>query len=449
MPIVPKYTKQISLQTPGVQMSVAAPVRLEQAYVNSYTRSGQLIDSAIKTFFPKEDDDRQNRVPKAGSARASAEKDSLPLRTQLSAAARGELEQNGSLSASALDKFAAKHFTPQDASGPAGRDYSVLRFAAQAAQQSEALLAAKASVREEESLIRRVGSLVRGSQALEEYLSGQLSAYQDRLARTGAKEEEVRSRTDRLRSQTVRDNISRTLSAGDWKSAADTLETHGTSLPEEVRRSCAEKTRASYARSAGEKLWRGAEGGTLQERLRSAQAQVREPDKELASLIRREIDVLARRERLGEYRQTAEDLARVCALDAVSARAFWDGRNTPCAEEFKQVSEAVMRLDADAVRTDAELFMRLYAGLNAAENSRAFKKGKVSARDFVRLEAARCQTQADTPDRETELVLRAADVWMHKKGFAEQDVANVQHALLCDRGSVLETWKEIKNYLEV
>ncbi len=455
MPLVPTYKKQVTRQTPGVNTEAASPVRLQQAYVNNLTRTGQMLPSVLALGMEKSNfsDSGKNTAPKKaasdGMAPPEAWKNVVSLRAGLTEMAQKEVAKTGTLSASSLEAFAAKHFTPQDALGSAGRDYAVLYSAAHEAQKNAETSALKNTINAEASQVRRVGALVRTPQALDEYLAGQIDAYKQHLSAAGTDGDEAAARVEKLRADTVRDNILRALSTGDWQSASQTLAHHGTTLPQETRQACAAKTRAAYARSYSEKLWRAAEGSTPKEKLGSAQNRLREPDKDLSALIRRELEVLSLRAQKDLHRSAADTLFGLAAADGPSAQAALDGKDVFSGEDLQHVSEAVSRLDADAVQTDADVFMRLYGAADQADNRRAFKRGQVSARDFLRLEAARHHKQAGDWSSAERLSLGSVDAWMRKKGFSDGDIALAQYTVLSSSQPFVEAWKEIKNYLEV
>lgn len=464
MPIVPKYTKQIFVQTPGVQTASSSSARLTQAYENNLTRLGTILPAAASlaadmagTFTRRNKPSggksaRPDMMPEYSVNRAAAADASLRLRGGLMEAARNEIKETGTLKTSSLASFAAKNFTPQHADGPAGRDYIVLQSAAREAQRDASSAALDASVQKEETLIRQTGALVRSPAVLEEYLSAQLPAYEARLARAGFGRNEVIGRTQAVRARTVKENILQSLSSGDWRTASAMLEKHGDVLPEELRREFAGKMRASFAQSRGEKLWSEASlktSGGPEEIRRAAEESLDEPDAQLKTLIREELSLCARRAELDKYRASADALQTLSGLDAASARVFLAGTDMLGGEENGPVRRAVSRLDADGVRTGAELFVRLYFRQNGPENVRAFERKKVSGRDFLRLEAVRLQGLAGAVSPEAELVARAADVWMQKKGFSQEDAFRAQYALLTSKQTPAEAWKEIKNYLEV
>lgn len=464
MPIVPVYTKQAFLQTPSVRTEAASPVRLERAYENNATRLGRILPAAVSVGLeiagqesPKKSPGKSVQTSSARPAqdafavRAEAD-EALRLRSDMVASVREEVKQTGAVKSASLESFAQKHFTPQAASGPAGTDYTVLQAAARELERSRQAAALKESVQTEQTLVRRIGALVRSPEALEEYLSVQLPAYRERLSRSGLGKEEVQARIQNVRAQTVRDNVLCALSSGDCWSASAALEKHGSALTEDVKRACAAKTRASFAQRQGEKLWREASLKTTvgpEEIRRIAAASLREPDAELNALIRAELTSLARFAEREEFRAAADELKTLAGLDASSARTFWAGSERLGGKDGELVFRAVQRLDTESFRPEAQTFVTLYFRQSGPENARAFKRGKVTARDFLRLEEARLRGLAGDFSPAEELTVRSADVWMRKKGFSAQDAFLAQYALLTAPNGPAAAWKEIKNYLEV
>ncbi len=452
--IVPKYTKQEFVKTPQIDFSAPSPARLQSVYENNLSRAGKLLPDALNTLSSAAGKFSGKGTGGAVSLPQDADAQ-LRLREHIVSAARDEISRKGKLDTAALEAFASKNFMPETASGEAGRDWSVLYRAAQEEQAEAQTAAAQKNAASEEALVRQVGSLVRSPSALEDYLSSQLPSYEERLRQNGADERVVRASSRLVRAQAVEDNICRSLSIGDWRSAQAALEKHGTALADTNRAACAAKTRAEFARSHAEKLWEQVRletgGDAAQIHCRAAEL-VQDPDAELAALMRRTLASIFRRETAQEHLAAAGTLEAVVQASSDQAVKLLAGRNTLEREEWNLALRAAEAFDGDCTRSDNAFFVQCYFSGTAKEHLRAFKRGRVSARDYLRLEAARHRRESGEQFYAQELLCGGIDVWMRKKGFSAQDVARAQYAVL-SAGAPAEyignVWKEVKNLLEV
>lgn len=455
MPIVPKYTKQEFVKTPGVDYSASNPVRLESAYENNLTRAGRLLPLAVQTAANAAAAGGQKAPASSGVSRRREEDAQLRLREEAVHTAQKELGEKGVINVSSLESFAAKKLTPQTASGPAGRDMTVLLRAARETQAVSDAARARENAVSEEKLLRRVGSLVRSPQALEEYLSSQLPSYEARLAQDGVNEQTVRTSARAVRSQTVEENVCRLLAEGDWRAAQATLEKHGGSLPPAKQEVCSANARAEFARSQAEKLWeevRLETGGDAAQIHQDALNRLQEPDGELNALSRRTLDALLRKEQALEHARAAQTLERAVYLPSAEALAVLAGQTALTGGELAAARRAAEFFDGDTTRTDASFFVQSYFGGGRKEHERALARGKISARDYVRLEAARHRRESGERFYERELLCRGIGVWMQKKGFSAQDTASAQYAVLSSMApaeALGDVWKEVKNLLDV
>ena len=471
MPIIPTITKREFIKTPGVDASVPAPARLAAAYENNLSRFGTLIPAAIRaaskvnagitsagvSVSARSSAGENLRYPGGttenvkAEERAQADKD-LTVRMALVDAVR---QDAGAKGVQALETAAVKNFTPETASGPAARDYAVLHRAAREEQAASASVRARESADTEKTLLRQVGALVRSPEALDEYLSGQVAAYEERLRGNGESEVAVKANARAVRAQTVEENVCRSLSCGDWRAAEATLSKHGDKLPDAARQTCAAKTRALFARSQAEKLWeegRLETGGSAGQIRRYALEHIAEPDVELGAAMRQTVEALSRREGAREHALAAQTLASAARLPSADALGVLDGAPGLDAEELAQARQAALFFDGDNTRSDAAQFVACYFGGTQKEHARLLKREKISARDYVRLEASRHARQSGDSRRAQELLCRGIDVWMQKKGFSAQDSYAAQYAVLtadAPSGSLGDVWKQIKNLLDV
>lgn len=452
--IVPKYTKQEFIKTPQVDGSAPSPVRLQSVYENNLSRTSKLLPNALNTLSSAAEKFSGKGMEGSVSQPQYAD-EQLRLREHIVSTAREEISQKGKLDASTLEAFASKNFTPETASGEAGRDWSVLYRAAQEDQREAQAACGQRNAAREETLVRQVGSLVRSPSALEEYLSSQLPSYEERLRQNGADERTIRASSQLVRAQAVEDNICRSLSIGDWRSAQAALEKHGAILADTNHAACAAKTRAEFARSQAEKLWeqvRLETGANAVQIHRRAAELVQEPDAELAALTRRTLASIFRRENAQEHRAAADTLEAVAQASSDKAVKLLSGRNTLEREEWNLACSAAEAFDGDCTRSDNAFFVQCYFSGTEKEHLRAFKKGRVSARDYVRLEAARHRRESGDHFYAQELLCGGIDVWMRKKGFSAQAVSRAQYAVLsagASAESIGSVWKEVKNLLEV
>lgn len=452
--IVPKYTKQEFVKTPQVDFSAPSPARLQSAYENNLSLAGKLLPAALNTLSVAAEKFSGKQADAAVSKPQSSD-EQLRLREHIVSVAREEISQKGKLDASVLEAFASKNFTPETAEGAAGRDWSVLYRAAQEEQAEAQAAAAHKNAASEEALVRQVGSLVRSPNALEEYLASQLPSYEERLRQNGADERTARASAQAVRAQTVEENICRSLSIGDWRTAQAALEKHGDALTDEKRTACAAKTRAEFARSQAEKLWeqvRAETGANAAQIYRRAVELLREPDAELDALTRRTLASFSRRETAREHLSVAAVLEAAAQCSSAQAVKLLSGRNALDGEAWSRARRAAEAFDGDCTRSDGAFFVQCYFGGTEKEHLRAFARGRISARDYVRLEAARYRREGGEHFYAQELLCGGIDVWMRKKGFSAQDVARAQYAVLsagAPAESVVNVWKEVKNLLEV
>ncbi len=452
MPVIPTYTKREFIKTPGVDASAPAPVRLAAAYENDLTRTSALLPQALGAAG------RAGGGSPAGekvvSSAASAD-ENLSLRKTLAGVVEKEMAAGPEAGFVALERVAAGHFTSQTAAGSAARDYAVLRRAVQEARQTADFAQAKELADTEKTLTRQVGALVRSPEALDEYLSGQLACYEERLRAAGENEASVRAHALCVRAQTVEDNVCRSLVCGDWYAAEATLSKHGDKLADSVRQACAAKTGALFARSQAQKLWEEARletGGPAEAVHRAALERATEPDEALNASVRQTLEAVYRRESAREHLSSAQTLAEAARTSSAQALRLLDGTTALPAQEEDALRRAALFLDGDVTRSDAGRFVACYFDGTQKEHVRLWKREQLSARDYIRLEAARHRRAGGESQRVQELACRAIDVWMRKKGFSAQDVQTAQYAVLtadAPNESLGDVWKQIKNLLDV
>ena len=85
---------------------------------------------------------------------------------------------------------------------------------------------------------------------------------------------------------------------------------------------------------------------------------------------------------------------------------------------------------ASGAVSDPQTFNRLYFSAGEKDNARAFAKGRISARDYFALEAARHLREGGRPDPDAGFLCRGIDLWREKKGLSQEDAERVKHAVL-------------------
>lgn len=334
MPIIPTYTKREFIKRPAVDSSAPAPVRLVAAYENNLTRTAELLPQAVGIATKL-----GGLTGAAGSASALPGEENLRVRETLLNTVQKEMA-GGTVSVKALEQAAVKNFTPQTADGPAAQDYAVLHRAVQDVQQKADLTKEQTALEKEKTLTTQVGSLVRSPQALEAYLSTQLASYQKQLRHSGLSEEAAHTKARAVASQTVEENICRSLACGDWQAAEAMISKHGDKLSGSIRDVCADKIRTVFAQRQAEQLWeegRLETDGSSAQIYRYALEHIAEPDEALNSAMRQTLQAVSRRESAREHGAAAQTLASVAQLSSTEALQLLDSKNTLPADELAHV----------------------------------------------------------------------------------------------------------------
>lgn len=489
MPIVPTYRRQERYRAPDVQLASGSPRRVPEAYENTMQEFGRLSKDVLdylekrrkkqeeekkkKEAKPKnpqnpnpdnpnpENPNPQNpnpenpnpgggKKPSQTSQTPSADGESfspdknLQIRTELLDAVRAEVHEKGTLQTASLDQFAVSRLGEADAETPAARDYMMLRAAAREEEKSAFTRQRSRLASQEENLVRGVGAMAPTPQALEAYLSAQLPAYETRLKENGAAEEDARLQAASVRAQTAAECVRRSLAAGNRFAAQAVFGKYERELPEPVREECAQKIRFSSASSRARDLWRRAAlqtDGTPEARERWARERLEpEEDTELkqtalqtVSSLRAEAQARSHAEQARVYRSLAS------APDADEAERMVTAQRVLNAGELPTARRAARELfSASGVTSDAETFNRLYFSATEKDNARAFEKGRISARDYLTLEAARHLRAGGKPDADAEFLCRGIEVWGEKKGLSQEDAARVKHAVLASASGTQE-----------
>lgn len=455
MPIIPTYQRQERYRAPGVQLTSGAPQRIPAAYENTLQEFGRLSKDALdylekkKKKGNKEGDGQASAQSKKTADSKTSQAEALPfeapafspdenlqIRTELLDAVRSEVNEKGALASLSLDEFAASRFSEADAETPAARDYMMLRAAAREEEKSAVDRERARRASQEEKLVRGVGALAPTPQALEAYLSAQLPAYEQRLAENGAPQAEARLQTASVRAQTAAECVRRQLAASNRAAAQAVFGRYARELPEAVREECAQKIRFSAASSRAKDLWRQSAlqtDGTPQARESWARERLEtEKDgemKETALSALRALGAAARADVHAKQAQVYRSLAS--ATDGEEAQRMLTAQQALQPAELPLARRAARELfSASGAVSDPQTFNRLYFSAGEKDNARAFAKGRISARDYFALEAARHLREGGRPDPDAGFLCRGIDLWREKKGLSQEDAERVKHAVL-------------------
>lgn len=456
MPIIPTYRRQERYRAPGVQLTSGSPQRVPEAYENSLQEFGRFskgVLDALEKREKKRKAEKQQPSARPDKSKTSvaenpgAKKDAaafasfspdenLQIRTELLDAVRSQISKNGAPETALLDKFAASRFTEADADTPAAQDYMMLRAAAREEEKSAFERERARLASEEENLVRGVGALAPTPQALEAYLSVQLPAYEKRLMENGASKEAARLQTASVRAQTAAECVRGQLAAGNGAAARAVFGQYERELPEAVREECAQKIHFSAASSRARELWRQSalqtDGtpeareswvrGRLEEEKDSG---LKETAFETVSALRAEARAALHAKQAQAYRSLAS------APDGEEAERMLIAQRALPSGELPLARRAARKLfSSSASSSDAETFNRLYFSAKEKDNARAFEKGRISARDYFTLEAARHAREGGRADPDAGFLCRGIDLWREKKGLSASDAARVKHAVL-------------------
>lgn len=374
-----------------------------------------------------------------------------PVRRELAHAVKQELAQKGTVLPEFLDRFAAGHFSPEQANSPAGWDYAVLRRAAQRDAQTAARQQQARSLEEEASWLQQVGILTPDSSTLKTYLDLQLPAYQKQLEQAGVAQPRVHQTVEQLRQRTIEGHVARSLVAGDWKTAQQVFAQHAGQLADGPRERLAGKIRLSFARAQAKQAWQEASfiGRRSQDIRQEALARVHEPDEKLRDMIQQEITLQAQQELRREQAAKAALFEQLAACPAQERGELLASQDQLDEHEWAQACQAAQQAGTPATPKQQEWFVQHYFE-ESSDVAQAFEKGLCAARDYFVLQAAQHRRQSEA-DAQTERWLgRTIQTWMKKQHFDQPDISRAIYTVFsgaADDEGRLKIWNRIKSIL--
>lgn len=456
MPTVPTYTRQENWQVPSVETSASSPVRLKEAYPNNLSRTGKLLSQAQEYWFGKDKKGRSSS-PKEVNLSAQETQDvsyesQVNMRAELITEAEKQVVQDGFLSVEKLDDFARRHFSPQEADGSAGRDYLVLRQTARNDSLRRTREISKQGAETEARLVRQVGALVPTKEALNEYLSMQIPAYEAHLRQTGETEENIRLAAAELRTQTLAQHIRRTLGVGDWQTAERVFSENREGFSVSVQAELSAKIRTSFAQARAEELWGDAQkdiSASVDEKLRFCRARLDEKDPELKRAVLVEITGKVNEEKQREklacfsvyeklLRGSREEIKPILLLGKLGE------------VELKQAVEVAGNLFRLPLRPNEKNFVRLYFHGSCQEIFSAWRAHELSADEYWLLQAVRARREALGADEQGYFLYTGITQFCNRQKYDSPTLWRVAKAVLCGglfTEEQVSAWEKIKKLL--
>ncbi len=373
------------------------------------------------------------------------------VRRELATAVRQELLRQGTVSTDFLDRFAASHWTAEQANTPAGWDYAALRRAARYEEGTAHQREQYERIKQEGEWMSQVGAVIPDSAALQTYLSLQIPAYQAQWEQAGLSSREAAQQVAQFHHQTVEKHLSRSLASGDWQTAHQVLAQQGGALPEERRAEYARQVRSVFAREEGRRIWRETllhTSDTQQARTRALE-QLAEPDDQLRSQIQEEIEHLAV-ERVHTLAVRGADMcSRLAqAVDVNQAEQWLYTQDIWQGNVLESARQAVGKLDNAASAAQQVWFVKNYFN-PSADAEQALAQGRCCGRDYFRLKAVIYRRQSGQNTSREEWLLKGISRWMRQQGFTDKDLSQASYAVLCGGGEEEQAriWQKIKTLL--
>ena len=423
MPIIPTYSQREHYRAPQVAASSSAPRRINAARENDL----QTVGKFIQTMLPQ-GEDRSSAPSKSGALSPS------PLRQELAET----VHKNGA-DVSALDRFAAAHFLPDntDETASARQDYLLLRAAAQ----------------EELNRTQAVGSTAPDGSSLKAYLDGQLLAHQARLQAQGVHEQAVQTQLRQVRADTAATCMRRALSAGKLHAAQDFFATFRSDFSAPAEQAYRRELAVASARQTAQALWANSANET-DGSVANRQAWAVEKLKALSAPLRRDVArqlaFLRRREETQAHAACAQVYERLASGEEMQDAGILAPSVLPAAE-VSLAERAAQEKSLPAAAGAPQVFNRLYFSASQQDNARAFEKGDVSAREYLALEAARHRRGGGLSDRESALLCRGIEAWHQRKGISKDVAEESKRAVLSAAFTAdgqASAWGRIKQLLD-
>ena len=439
MPIIPTYSQREHYRAPQVAASSSAPRRINAARENDL----QTVGKFIQTMLPQ-GEDRSSAPSKSGTLSPS------PLRQELAET----VHKNGA-DVSALDRFAAAHFLPDntDETASARQDYLLLRAAAQEDAQALAAQTARSSALEELNRTQAVGSTAPDGSSLKAYLDGQLPAHQARLQAQGVHEQAVQTQLRQVRAATAATCMRRALSAGKLHAAQDFFATFRSDFSAPAEQAYRRELAVASARQTAQALWANSANET-DGSVANRQAWAVEKLKALSAPLRRDVArqlaFLRRREETQAHAACAQVYERLASGEEMQDVGILAPSVLPAAE-VSLAERAAQEKSLPAAAGAPQVFNRLYFSASQQDNARAFEKGDVSAREYLALEAARHRRGGGLSDRESALLCRGIEAWHQRKGISKDVAEESKRAVLSAAFTAdgqASAWGRIKQLLD-
>lgn len=375
------------------------------------------------------------------------------VRRQLAQKIQQQVAKTGTVSGDFLDQFATSHLDKSAADTPAAWDYAALRHSAQQEEQKQQHQQQLARLDEEATWTKQVGVLTANNAALESYLALQLPVYQQHLQQSGIGEKQAAQAANQLRSQTIAQHISRSLSGGDWQTAGQVLAAQGAHLSDEVRQRCQQQVRQSFVHDQALHLWQRAwqeAGSDIALAKQQAMANVSQTEEALRQPIMEQIHRLAEQQQRRLAAERADVFAQLAGADTLQTQQRLLAAQTVLDNsQLAAANQALQTQQQPANTTQQEWFMRHYFQDNT-DAEKALSKGWCTARDYFRLKSAQQARQSGEDFPAQQWLCRGIETWMNKQGFQSQDITRVSYAVLCsanDQAGRLECWQQIKKLL--
>ena len=375
-----------------------------------------------------------------------------PDRQQFARAVRQEVSQKGRVSVDFLDNWAVSHLGEAASNTPAAWDYALLRRSAQQEQTRQARQTAANRLAQEGNWVCQVGELAPDNASLQTYLSLQLPAYRATMEQHGLTPQQAQHVTTKLRTQTIEQHITRSLSLGDWKTAQRVLQAQGEHLPQPTKERFAQQVCESFTQDRASQLWQHAweeSGGVLEAAREQALASVEEPDEDLRAAIQVHIQGLAKAQQKELSKQQADLWDDLAQADEGELSRLLGTQQVLDGAALVQAQRAAAKSHQSATGQQRAWFVKNYFNPKA-DIDKAFEKDFCAPRDYFRLRANQKRREAGQASNSEVWLCRNIRAWMQKQKLGEQDITQATYDVLSgarDEAGQVKIWQRIKTLL--
>ena len=312
-------------------------------------------------------------------------------------------------------------------------DYALCHASTIFRRQNEKKQQQQMQLEQEAQLIIEMGAQAVSARLLAGYLDVQLPHYAQHLHAAGLSKQAVSVRLQQVRAEAAKRCILQALSTGNYALVQQILVQESSLFDADFKQHCVAQIQHQFAYEQAQKLWEDARlryPENLENAATWGREQIRESDEQLRKQIEKFLETFYQEAQIVLLKKQGCFLRNLANGSPSQVSFDCDLQTTFTPEQLDFLYEVCTRLRLPAKKLNPTEFVKLYFSSTEKENKKAYQNGSISARDYLLLEAVRCERQSGTANYEQILRAKQLKTELSKKGFSADEIARMQYEIL-------------------